>query len=108
MNSLSALELAGWLREGRPCRLIDVREPEEWALARLEGAELLPLSTLSDWLPRLLEAPGNLPLVVYCHHGIRSARVCSMLLQHGVEQVWNLSGGVDSWSLDVDTSIPRY
>lgn len=108
MNSLTPTELAAWRREGRVCRLVDVREADEWALVRLEHAEHLPLSEIQHWLPRLAAEPGEVPLVVYCHHGVRSARVCALLAHHGVERVWNLAGGIEEWSLKVDRTLPRY
>lgn len=108
MKTLTPEQLAAWRREGRPFRLVDVREPAEWALVRLEQAELLPLSEIQRWLPELVDSADAAPLVVYCHHGVRSARVCALLAHHGVAEVWNLSGGIEAWSQKVDPSLPRY
>lgn len=85
--------------------LIDCREPWEHELTRLEGARLLPLSTLSadDALP--LE---DAEVVVYCHHGIRSRRAVAILRAAGVENARSLAGGIDRWSLEVDPSVARY
>lgn len=108
MKSLEPAELARWRQEGRPLRLLDVREKEEWGIARIDGAELLPLSEAPAWLPGLAAEPGSAPIVVLCHHGVRSARVCGLLLSHGVQEVWNLRGGIDAWSQTVDDRVPRY
>ena len=108
MNVLQPEELARWLSAGRPCRILDVREAGEWAIGHIAQAELLPLSEAARWLPRLAAEPGDAPLVVCCHHGVRSARVCGLLRQHGVEEVWNLAGGIEAWSLRVDPTIARY
>jgi len=86
--------------------LIDVREPEEFALCRLEGAQLLPLSEMSQWESEL--AASDRPLLIYCHHCVRSARVCARLASLGHPEAINLAGGIDRWSLEVDDSIPRY
>lgn len=108
MRSLEPRELALWRAEGRALRLIDVREAVEWDQVRLEGAELRPLSELGAWLPALLAEPGPAPLVVLCHHGVRSARVCGLLRQGGATAVWNLRGGLDAYAREVDASIGRY
>lgn len=108
MNSLRPQELAAWIEAGRPHRLIDVRERHEWNLLRLTGAEWKPLSSLGLWFEELVEQPGEVPLVVCCHHGIRSARVCGLLEQAGVKNCWNLSGGLEAWTDEVDPTLPRY
>lgn len=90
---------------GHEVLLIDVREPVEYELARVEGARLLPLSRFNEWAQSL--DPG-LEMVVMCHHGIRSAQVCAYLAQQGFENVSNLAGGIDRWSCEVDEGVPRY
>ena len=85
--------------------LIDVREPEEYELARVEGSRLLPLSRFNEWASLL--DPGA-ETVVMCHHGIRSAHVCAMLSRQGFKNISNLAGGIDRWSREVDRSVPRY
>ena len=95
------------LRGPNPPRLIDVREPAEWAVARIPGAELLPLS---QWPSLALEAltDKSQPLLIQCHHGSRSARATAWLLDQGFENVTNLGGGIDAWSAEVDATVPRY
>lgn len=90
-----------------PPRLIDVREADEWELAHIEGAELLPLSQWPAILAGRLTDPAQ-PLLIHCHHGGRSARAAAFLLQNGFKDVTNLAGGIDAWSLQVDPAVARY
>lgn len=103
----SVQELKELRDRGEEHLLLDVREPDEWEIARIEGARLLPLgelegrvAELGDWRERLV--------VVHCHHGGRSARACQILQQHGFTRVENLRGGIEAWSQAVDPSVPRY
>jgi rhodanese-related sulfurtransferase len=90
-------------------RLIDCREEEEFEICRIEGAELFPLSRfLADAPGNLLSADDDRPLVVYCHHGIRSMNATLYLREQGKENVWSLVGGIDLWSRQIDPSVPRY
>ena len=98
-------QLAERLKKGEKIKLIDVREPVEYEIARIEQAELLPLSLFGEWNASL--NPED-EIVVMCHHGVRSANVCIYLAQNGFEKVFNLEGGIDSWSIDVDRNVPRY
>lgn len=101
---ISPAELAARLSRREPLTLIDVREPHEWEIARLEGAQLVPLGELAeaiDTLPRDREA------IVYCHHGMRGTRAAAQLAAAGFRAT-NLAGGIDRWSLEVDDTIPRY
>lgn len=85
--------------------LIDVREPGEWAIAHLDGARLIPLATLES---RLSELPTDQDIVVHCKAGGRSAQAVRRLRAAGFQRVWNLAGGIQRWSRDVDPSIPTY
>lgn len=107
LPEIAAREAATRLASAQPPRLIDVREPEEWGICRLPGAELLPLSQFAALAPERLTDRAQ-PLLVYCHHGVRSARVVEFLLRGGFSDVTNLAGGIDAWSLDVDPNVPRY
>jgi adenylyltransferase/sulfurtransferase len=104
---LEPAELSARRARGEPVQLLDVREPHEWEVARIEGARLAPLSRLDDLLPTLELDPAR-PLVVYCHHGFRSARAARQLAAAGYRTVLNLAGGIDRWSEEVDPSVPRY
>lgn len=102
---LSPAEYAVWRREGRRHVLIDVREAYEFEAARIDGAQLVPLGTLDDAAPLL---PRDTDLVLLCHHGMRSQMAARRLSRLGFAQCYNLAGGIDRWSTDVDPSVPRY
>ena len=104
-GTITAEELHERLDGGEEVILIDVREPLEYEIARLEGARLLPLSRFPEWAETL--NPGD-EMVFMCHHGIRSAQVCAYLARQGFKKVYNLAGGIDSWSREVDRSVPLY
>ncbi len=102
---IAPAELAAWLaREDAPA-LLDVREPYEHRIARLEGAELVPMQEVSGAAGRL---DRERDVVVYCHHGIRSRAAAEYLRGQGFRRVWNLTGGIDRWSREVDPEVPRY
>jgi sulfur-carrier protein adenylyltransferase/sulfurtransferase len=98
-------ELKRWKDEGRDVALLDVRTPQEFQIARLEGAKLIPLQDLPD---RLGELDSAADLVVFCHHGPRSAQAVRFLRQIGFAKARNLAGGIEAWSRDIDRSVPRY
>jgi rhodanese-related sulfurtransferase len=104
---ISVTEAQRRLSSPTPPRLIDVREPDEYAVARIEGAELLPLSQWPAIAAEKLTDPAQ-PLVIQCHHGSRSGQVTDFLLRNGFTNVTNLAGGIDAWSIEVDPSVPRY
>jgi rhodanese-related sulfurtransferase len=84
--------------------LLDVREPWEFTLARIEGSKLMPMAEILD---RAAELDPEAYTVVICHHGVRSAYVTQLLDRSGFEAVYNLEGGLDAYSA-VDDSVPRY
>jgi rhodanese-related sulfurtransferase len=96
--------------EGTPHVLLDVREEHEWKFARIEGARLLPLSRLARELTAALPADltPDSRIIVQCHHGVRSAQVTAWLRQLGFKNAFNLTGGIDEWSLRIDPGVPRY
>jgi len=108
IGAMEVRTLQEWLAEGRPMRLLDVREEAEWQIAHLPGAELRPLSRLASWLEEVVGAEDSRPIVVYCHHGMRSARVCASLLAHGIREVHNLAGGIERWAVEIDPQMNRY
>lgn len=103
--SIGVQELKTRLDKGDKLVLLDVREPWEYALAKLEGSVLVPLGTLPQSLSKL---DKNTEIIAYCHHGMRSADATGFLLQQGFPNVKNLVGGIDAWSVQVDSSVPRY
>ncbi|HJQ20345.1 MAG TPA: molybdopterin-synthase adenylyltransferase MoeB [Gemmatimonadaceae bacterium] len=97
-------ELAALLKSGRVPLVLDVREPWEREVARIDASRLIPMDQLPDALESL---PTDGDIVVYCHHGTRSALAVQWLRRHGY-RARNLTGGIDTWSATVDPSIPRY
>ena len=85
--------------------LLDVREPREAEIARIDGARLIPLRELPS---RLSELPGHAEIVTHCHHGQRSMKAREILVGAGFHHVRSLAGGIDAWSRDVDSGVPRY
>jgi len=85
--------------------LIDVREPHEFEIARIAGATLIPLNRLPE---RMSDLDSSREIVLHCHHGQRSMRALELLRQSGFRKLKNLRGGIDAWSREVDTSVPRY
>ena len=83
---------------------LDCREPQEYEIARIDGATLIPMSEIQR---RLDEIPKDRPVVVYCHHGMRSMNVTLWLRSKSVE-AQSLSGGIDRWSEEIDPNVPRY
>ncbi len=100
-------DLAGRLAGLTPPRLLDVRQPDEFAIVSLPGAKLVPLNELPE---RVGELAGwrEQEVVVYCHHGMRSAHAIGWLRHQGFTKLHNLAGGVDRWALDVDANAQRY
>ncbi|MGH3088498.1 MAG: rhodanese-like domain-containing protein [Rubrobacteraceae bacterium] len=97
-------ELKRRLEAGDAPNLLDVREPWEFEIARIEGSKLVPMGEISE---RLSELDPESETVVICHHGSRSAHAASALSRIGFEKVLNLEGGLDAYS-DVDPSVRRY
>jgi adenylyltransferase/sulfurtransferase len=98
-------ELKGWLDAGREVTNLDVRNPQEYDICRIEGAKLIPLHELRD---RLGELDPAASLAVLCHHGPRSAQATSFLRQMGLARARNIAGGIDAWSRLIDPAVPRY
>jgi adenylyltransferase/sulfurtransferase len=91
---------------GEKFRLIDVREPSEHQVAKIEGSELRPLGQIMNWTQELPDKDEE--IVLHCHHGMRSDRACQYLSAQGFTNVNNLIGGIDEWSLKIDQTVPRY
>lgn len=96
------------LQTGEKLALIDVREAGEFQIARIAGAELIPMRTIPAELSRLDAEADNAPLIVLCHHGMRSLNVVHWLREQGVAACQSMAGGIDRWSLEIDPSVPRY
>ncbi len=105
--TLTPTELAARIQSEPALRLLDVREPDEHAFCALPGSRLIPLSQLVERFEELDDWRTS-EVVVYCHHGVRSAHAIGLLRQAGFTRLWNLSGGIDRWSVEVDPTVPRY
>lgn len=104
-----AEELKERLDRAEPLTLLDVREDDERAHCAIGGAGLhVPLREVPARLEEIRAAASTAPLVVYCHHGVRSMTACTWLAQQGIGPVYNLQGGIDAWSVRVDPSVRRY
>ncbi len=104
-ETITPIETAARLERGEKFYFIDVRELEEYELARVEAARLLPLSRFNEWAGTL---DPEAEIVVMCHHGVRSAQVCQFLARQGFGKLHNLAGGIERWSREVDHNVPRY
>jgi sulfur-carrier protein adenylyltransferase/sulfurtransferase len=102
---ISPHELKQRMDAGEPFELIDVREPFEYEIARIEGAKLIPLGEIAE---RLDELEREQPIIVHCHSGKRSAQAVRLLQQRGFAKVYNLEGGIDAWSEQIDPNVPQY
>lgn len=102
---VSPLETAELLRNNE-VRLIDVREPWEYATARIGGSVLMPMGDVPSRAHQELDPDER--IVVLCHHGMRSMNVAVWLRNQGYEQAQSMRGGIDAWAAEVDPSVGRY
>ena len=106
MRELSALDLKAYLKTcDEPPLLLDVRQPWEYDVCKIENSVLLPMSQITAEFKTL---DFNRETVVICHHGIRSRRVGRYLEEAGFSNIINLSGGVAQWAKTVDSKMPTY
>jgi rhodanese-related sulfurtransferase len=107
MQNLTAPALAEWLADSsRPAPvLLDVREPWEVTTAHIAGCTEIPMR---DTPARSEELDDEAQIVCICHHGARSANVAMFLEGRGFKHVFNLQGGIDAWSRQVDPKVPLY
>jgi len=102
---ISTTEAAKVLRE-KGARLIDVREPWEFATTRIEGGLLMPMGEVATRAQKELDIDER--LVIVCHHGVRSMNATAWLRRQGFEKAQSLHGGIDAWSIEVDPTVARY
>lgn len=106
IEEISATDLKARLDAGENIQLIDVRQPEEYSFARIEGAKLIPLGEI---MRRMSELDENREVVIHCKMGVRSARAVEALIQAGYPgTIKNLRGGITAWSNEVDPRVPKY
>jgi rhodanese-related sulfurtransferase len=97
--------LSDWRKRNEPHLLLDVREASELETAAVDGATWIPMGQIVE---RIAEIPDDVPVVVMCHHGGRSAKVAEYLSGMGRSRIHNLSGGIDAYAKRIDPSIERY
>lgn len=102
---LSPAELQRWRQDGKAFLLLDVRTDEETAVCTLPDSVHIPMNLIPL---RSNELPDSLPIVVYCHHGIRSLHTAIYLADAGFETLYNLQGGIDAWAAQIDENMARY
>lgn len=105
MQEISPTDLKARLDAGEKPVLLDVRQPVEVEVASISGAQCIPMNEV-PW--RMDELDQDKEIVVFCHHGGRSAQVAQLLSMRGFKNVKNLNGGIDAWAVTVDRSVPRY
>jgi rhodanese-related sulfurtransferase len=108
-KTISVTELANCMAAEEKIQMIDVREPEELAIASLPNFANLPLSQFAEWSEQLAtQLDPHTETIVICHHGIRSAQMCQWLMHQGFTNVSNVVGGIEEYAARVDSTIPRY
>ena len=105
IEEISATELKARLDAGEDIQLIDVRQPDEYAFAKIDGSKLIPLGEV---IKRMGEIDSKRETVVNCKMGGRSAKAAAFLRQQGFTRVKNLKGGILDWSDKIDPSVPKY
>lgn len=105
LPEMTPAELAEKMKGPNPPLLVDVREPDEFRYCRIEGAELMPLAEIGRWSKDL---EREREIVLQCHTGYRSGQAARYLMSLGFKHVYNLRGGIDGWSEQVDPDVPRY
>jgi rhodanese-related sulfurtransferase len=107
---ISAADAAAALRRTPPSNailLLDCRTAEEHATAKIAGSQLIPMQELPEQVAEIA-AWKEQPIIVHCHHGMRSLRVAKWLREQGFSLAQSMQGGIDAWSTDVDPTVPRY
>jgi len=104
IRQLSAPDLKALLESGTAIELVDVRTEQERTIATIDGSRLLDQA----YHDALLLRDRETPVVFQCHHGVRSQSAAEYFRSQGFQNVYNLQGGIDAWSLLVDASVPRY
>lgn len=92
---------------GEAVVLVDCREEDEHRIASLPEARLIPMGDVPARVGEITAA-GDTPIVVYCHHGMRSARTAEWLRANGAPRAQSLAGGIDAWAVEIDPATPRY
>jgi len=103
---ITAEDVKAALDKGETFTLIDVREPWEYDVAKIDGSKLMPMGDVPGRAHQELDPDDR--IIAYCHHGVRSLNVVNWLRQQGFEKAQSMSGGIDRWSRVVDPKVPTY
>ena len=104
VSEITVQELQELKKNEAPFFLLDVRNPNEFALCNL-GGHLIPINELPG---RLSEIDSETQVIIHCHAGGRSKRAAEFLIAHGFRHVFNLRGGITAWANEIDPSMPKY
>ena len=107
MLEIDGTDLKAMLDRGDRVHLLDVREPQEVAICRIDGSENIPMMQLFLGAQEPAAGPDD-EIVVLCHHGIRSFEAAQYLRMKGFRRARSLRGGIDAWAAEIDPSLPRY
>ena len=102
---MTVQEVDALLKGPNPPRVVDVRQPAEWELVRMKDGVLLSQELLEEMMESW---DKDEPLVLYCHHGIRSMQAAMYFAQQGFNKVITMRGGINAWAREIDTSLPVY
>jgi rhodanese-related sulfurtransferase len=105
VDEIRPVDLKARIDRGERPFILDVREPEEVALAAFPDATNIPMGEIPA---RMSELDPDRETIIVCHHGIRSAQVAIYLARMGFQRAINLTGGIDAWSVAADPAVPRY
>ena len=105
---ISVADVDAMRKRGDAFLLLDVRQPEEFAICKIDGAQLIPLHDLESRVDDVKRLAAGKPVVTQCHHGGRSLSAAAILRKAGLADVKSMAGGIDQWSLQIDAKVPRY
>ena len=105
LKSISAVDTAFLLENNSEAVILDVREKDELSICHIERALHIPVAEIPN---RYEELPKNVPLIVFCHHGMRSLKVVQYLQEKGYQNVLNLTDGINDWAKTVDRKMSQY
>ena len=105
---VSVSDVDAMRKRGDAFLLLDVRQPEEFAICKIDGAQLIPLHDLESRVDDVKRLAAGKPVVTQCHHGGRSLSAAAILRKAGLADVKSMAGGIDQWSLQIDAKVPRY
>ncbi|RCK44879.1 sulfurtransferase [Thalassospira profundimaris] len=105
VRDISCQEVASMMETSIPFTLVDVRESWELDICSIDGALHIPLGDIAR---RFQEIDADKPVMLLCHHGVRSRHAAMFLAAHGLTDIFNISGGIEKWALEIAPEMPRY